>query len=132
MGTFQDEDLDWGDKSGDTRQTQPPKYEETETKSSGRKCPTCCLKTRNCLMSGECGRCLQISSVVAMCGMCLRIFISSHQSGLLPSSIITMETSLNSDGLKALMHFKHARCASAEASTGSSLDGSLVQWSCGK
>ncbi|KAI9541230.1 hypothetical protein NQZ68_033014 [Dissostichus eleginoides] len=75
MGQFEDADLGWDEKSNDTRQTQPPKYEETETKSSGRKCPTCCLKTRNCLMSGECGRCLQISSVIAMCGMCIRMFV---------------------------------------------------------
>ena len=68
-------------------QTQPQSYEDTiEAKTAGKtetvakakkgsSCPTCCLKTRDCLMSGECGRCLQISSVVAMCGMCLRIFI---------------------------------------------------------
>ncbi|KAJ8283493.1 hypothetical protein COCON_G00023430 [Conger conger] len=38
-------------------------------------CPTCCLKTRDCLMSRECGRGLQIAQVVAMCGMCLRFFV---------------------------------------------------------
>jgi hypothetical protein len=70
----------WDDGDLAPRQTQPPSYEDTirtdtAPKPKGSSCPTCCLKTRDCLMSGECGRCLQISSVVAMCGMCLRIFI---------------------------------------------------------
>ncbi|KAG7259149.1 hypothetical protein CRUP_007632 [Coryphaenoides rupestris] len=69
---------EWDDKDLDPRQTQPapPTYAETmksEPKSGG--CPKCCLRTRDCLMSGECGRALQISSVVAMCGMCIRIWI---------------------------------------------------------
>ncbi|XP_064179578.1 calcium-binding protein P-like [Anguilla rostrata] len=38
-------------------------------------CKLCCLKTRKCLMSPECGRCLEIASVIAMCGMCFRFFI---------------------------------------------------------
>lgn len=69
----------WDEKHPDTRQTQPPRFEqpprpeETGTKRSS--CPTCCLKTRDCLMSPECGRALQISSVVAMCGTCIRMFV---------------------------------------------------------
>lgn len=63
----------------DTVQTQPKKQEETKTKSSGKSCPKCCLQTKNCLMSPECGRALQISSVVAMCGMCIRMFICKSQ-----------------------------------------------------
>ncbi|KAF7668172.1 hypothetical protein LDENG_00027410 [Lucifuga dentata] len=66
---------DWDEKKHDTRQTQPQTY-ETETRSSRESsCPKCCLKTRDCLMSPECGRALQISSVVAWCGMCIRMFV---------------------------------------------------------
>ncbi|KAL7372885.1 hypothetical protein ABVT39_023580, partial [Epinephelus coioides] len=63
---------EWDEKP---RETQPRKHEETERRSSGSKCPKCCLKTRDCLMSPECSRALQISQVVAMCGMCLRFFV---------------------------------------------------------
>ncbi|CAB1459931.1 unnamed protein product [Pleuronectes platessa] len=74
---------DWDEKYPGARQTQPPSYEEaqqenvrsTESSKPKKSCPTCCLKTRDCLMSGECGRCLQISSVIAMCGMCIRMFV---------------------------------------------------------
>lgn len=38
-------------------------------------CVRCCHSTHKCMMSGECGRALQIANVVAMCGMCLRWFI---------------------------------------------------------
>ncbi|KAF3704210.1 hypothetical protein EXN66_Car019899 [Channa argus] len=65
----------WDEKHPDTIQTQPEKLKDTEKKSSGRSCPACCLRTRDCLMSPECGRALQISSVVAMCGMCIRMFV---------------------------------------------------------
>ncbi|KAA8581340.1 hypothetical protein FQN60_002921 [Etheostoma spectabile] len=68
----------WDGALEDTVQTQPKKQEEEKTtpttKSSGKSCPKCCLQTRKCLMSAECGRALQISSVVAMCGMCIRMF----------------------------------------------------------
>lgn len=73
------ESEEWDEKHPDTRQTQPQRFNETETKSSGSKCPACCLKTRDCLMSPECGRALQISSVVAMCGMCIRMFVCKSQ-----------------------------------------------------
>ena len=69
---------EWDEKPHDTRQTQPKRGEESDSDrngSSGRSCPKCCLRTRDCLMSAECGRALQISSVVAMCGMCLRMFV---------------------------------------------------------
>ncbi|CAJ1080063.1 hypothetical protein EXN66_Car019899, partial [Xyrichtys novacula] len=65
----------WDEKHVDTIQDQPKKVDEEEdTRSgdSGSKCPKCCLKTRDCLMSPECGRALQISSVIAFCGMCIR------------------------------------------------------------
>ncbi|CAL8260271.1 unnamed protein product [Arctogadus glacialis] len=70
-------------------QTQPQSYEDkieaktagkTETVAKAKKgssCPTCCIKTRDCLMSAECGRALQISSVVAMCGRCIRMWMLS-------------------------------------------------------
>ncbi|CAL8260267.1 unnamed protein product [Arctogadus glacialis] len=82
----------WDDGDLAPRQTQPPSYEDTiktdtAPKPKGNSCPTCCLKTRDCLMSGECGRCLQISSVVAMCGMCLRFFICPQiSSRLIPQA----------------------------------------------
>ncbi|XP_035259321.1 basic proline-rich protein-like isoform X1 [Anguilla anguilla] len=38
-------------------------------------CKLCCLKTKKCLMSPECGRGLQIASVISMCGMCIRFFV---------------------------------------------------------
>lgn len=70
------ESEEWDEKHHDTRQTQPQKQKDTESDSSGGKgCPKCCLRTRDCLMSGECGRALQISSVVAMCGMCIRMWM---------------------------------------------------------
>ncbi|TWW82232.1 hypothetical protein D4764_01G0020470 [Takifugu flavidus] len=69
-----DESQEWSEEDPDTKQTQPERRQSTEGKSSGRSCPTCCLKTRDCLMSNECGRALQISSVVAWCGMCIRMW----------------------------------------------------------
>lgn len=65
------ESEEWDGKHQDTRQTQPQKNKDTEGKSSGSSCPRCCLQTKNCLMSPECGRALQISNVIAMCGMCI-------------------------------------------------------------
>lgn len=73
------ESQEWNEEDHDTKQTQPEKQESTEDKSSGRSCPTCCLKTRDCLMSNECGRALQISSVVAWCGMCIRMWVCEYQ-----------------------------------------------------
>lgn len=73
------ESEEWDEKHQDTRQTQPEKYQDTEDKRSGSSCPKCCLRTRDCLMSGECGRALQISSVVAMCGMCIRMWMCKSQ-----------------------------------------------------
>lgn len=70
----------WDEKQHDTRQTQPEKHEVTESKSSGSSCPTCCLRTRDCLMSPECGRALQISSVVAFCGSCIRMWMCKYMS----------------------------------------------------
>ena len=85
----------WDDGDLDPRQTQPPSYADTikaetavrtETAAKPKKgssCPTCCLKTRDCLMSAECGRALQISSVVAMCGRCIRMWMcESHHPSL--------------------------------------------------
>ncbi|KAL7850561.1 hypothetical protein SRHO_G00199100 [Serrasalmus rhombeus] len=37
-------------------------------------CMQCCMKTKNCLMSPECGRALSIASVISMCGMCIRMW----------------------------------------------------------
>lgn len=52
---------------------------EGDTKHRGDSgCKTCCLKTRNCVMSGECGRALQIANVCAMCGMCIRMFVCKY------------------------------------------------------
>ncbi|CAL8300942.1 unnamed protein product [Lota lota] len=81
----------WDDSDLDPRQTQPPSYEDTmkaeteakpvpkpEAKPKGRSCPACCLRTRDCLMSGECGRALQICSVVAMCGMCIQMWMCNY------------------------------------------------------
>lgn len=74
MGKGQSEE--WNEKHSETRQTQPQRYKETESsRSSGSSCPKCCLQTRDCLMSPECGRALQISSVVAFCGSCIRMWM---------------------------------------------------------
>ncbi|XP_061913514.1 IST1-like protein [Entelurus aequoreus] len=54
------------------------------TGESGSKCPKCCLKTRDCLMSGECGRALQISSVIAQCALCLRFLFCKSRSQRAP------------------------------------------------
>ncbi|TMS22028.1 hypothetical protein E3U43_012293 [Larimichthys crocea] len=73
------ESEEWDEKHPDTRQTQPQRHEDKDSDKSGSSCPKCCLRTRDCLMSGECGRALQISSVVAMCGMCIRMWMcKSH------------------------------------------------------
>lgn len=69
----------------------PPSYEEVITqqhtsntnqshsadKTQGC-CCKCCISTKNCLMSPECGRALNIASVVAMCGMCIRMFVCKY------------------------------------------------------
>lgn len=73
------ESEEWDEKHPDTRQTQPQRHEDKDSDKSGSSCPKCCLRTRDCLMSAECGRALQISSVVAWCGMCIRMWIcKSH------------------------------------------------------
>lgn len=82
------ESQEWTEEDHDTKRTQPEGHQTTEGKRSGRSCPTCCLKTRDCLMSNECGRALQISSVVAWCGTCIRMWVcecsldvSTHAGG---------------------------------------------------
>lgn len=63
----------WEEEPKETKTTQPKNHKDKEDKSSeGGGCPKCCLRTRDCLMSAECGRALQISSVIAFCGMCIR------------------------------------------------------------
>lgn len=75
------ESQEWSEEEHDTKQTQPERQQPREGKRSGSSCPTCCLKTRDCLMSNECGRALQISSVVAWCGMCIRMWVCEcHRS----------------------------------------------------
>lgn len=81
------ESQEWSEEQEDTKQTQPERHQKTESKRSGRSCPTCCLKTRDCLMSNECGRALQISSVVAWCGMCIRMWVCKCQKGF-PAAIL--------------------------------------------
>lgn len=81
------ESQEWSEELEDTKQTQPESHQTTESKRSGRSCPTCCLKTRDCLMSNECGRALQISSVVAFCGMCIRMWVCKCQKGF-PAGIL--------------------------------------------
>lgn len=68
------ESQEWTEEDQDPRRTQPERQRADEGKKSG-SCPSCCLKTRDCLMSNECGRALQISSVVAWCGMCIRMWV---------------------------------------------------------
>lgn len=70
----------WEEEHQETRQTQPERTKDVEDKSSGSSCPKCCLRTRDCLMSAECGRALQISSVVAMCGMCINMWTCKSQT----------------------------------------------------
>lgn len=87
---------EWDMQHPDTVRNQPPSYAESEKSdkkkgSSKSSCPKCCLKTRDCLMSAECGRALQISQVVAMCGMCLRWFICKSQPQLLPLLVYSIE-----------------------------------------
>ncbi|AWP17989.1 Hypothetical protein SMAX5B_017447 [Scophthalmus maximus] len=89
---------EWDEKYPDTMQTQPKSHKDKESVSSGRKCPKCCLRTRDCLMSPECGRALQISSVVAWCGMCIRMFVSMRcvqTSRLRPTYGSTAQTEQN-------------------------------------
>ncbi|KAA0705346.1 hypothetical protein E1301_Tti009789 [Triplophysa tibetana] len=74
----------------DYRKQLPPAYSDIITqqqtsntqqsysadkKQGGGGCMRCCGSTKRCLMSAECGRCLNIASVVAMCGMCIRMFV---------------------------------------------------------
>lgn len=50
-------------------------YSESKRTDSGPNgCMRCCMSTKNCLMSPECGRALSIASVVSMCGMCIRMW----------------------------------------------------------
>lgn len=69
---------EWDEKRSEPKRTQPQK-EESERRGSdggsGGGCPKCCLRTRDFLMSAECGRCLQISSVIAFCGTCIRMWM---------------------------------------------------------
>ncbi|KAF6736789.1 hypothetical protein FQA47_023098 [Oryzias melastigma] len=73
---------DWDEKPHYVQQTQPEKHEDTKPKKEEKDkdkekkkgCPKCCLKFRDCMMSPECGRALQISSVVAWCGMCINMW----------------------------------------------------------
>lgn len=70
------ESQEWTEEEHDTKRTQPERQQSSrEGNSSGGRCPTCCLRTRDCLMSPECGRALQISSVVAWCGTCIRMWV---------------------------------------------------------
>lgn len=85
MGKGQSEE--WDEKHSETRQTQPQRYRETESRNSGSSCPKCCLQTRDCLMSPECGRALQISSVVAFCGSCIRMWMCKKIISCLDDSL---------------------------------------------
>ncbi|GAA6088273.1 basic proline-rich protein-like isoform X1 [Tachysurus ichikawai] len=50
-------------------------YSETKRADSGPNgCLRCCKSTKNCLMSPECGRAISIANVIAMCGMCIRMW----------------------------------------------------------
>ncbi|KAJ7984817.1 hypothetical protein DPEC_G00358700 [Dallia pectoralis] len=74
-----DSDFDWQEKHPDTVQSQPEKKPDNKDSSGKRDsgengCKKCCMSTKNCLMSPECGRCLNIASVVSMCGMCIRMW----------------------------------------------------------
>lgn len=64
----------WTSQPEATR-TQAHSTESKADKQEENCCMGCCRSTHRCLMSGECGRALNIASVVAMCGMCLRFFI---------------------------------------------------------
>lgn len=79
MGKGESQEWTEEEEEQDTKRTQPERQQTPEGKSSGGSCPTCCLKTRDCLMSNECGRALQISSVVAWCGMCIRMWVCECQ-----------------------------------------------------
>ena len=58
----------------------PGNQANSAREDQGSSCPKCCLRTRDCLMSAECGRALQISSVVAMCGMCINMWTCKSQT----------------------------------------------------
>lgn len=72
-------DFDWQEKHPDTTQSQPEKRQPNTDSDKHRSgsdsgengCKKCCIRTRNCVMSPECGRALHISQVIAMCGMCI-------------------------------------------------------------
>ncbi|KAB5553919.1 hypothetical protein PHYPO_G00044200 [Pangasianodon hypophthalmus] len=50
-------------------------YSESKRADSGPNgCMRCCMSTKKCLMSPECGRALSIANVIAMCGMCIRMW----------------------------------------------------------
>ncbi|KAK3552792.1 hypothetical protein QTP86_022582 [Hemibagrus guttatus] len=50
-------------------------YSETKRADSGPNgCMRCCMSTKRCVMSPECGRALSIANVIAMCGMCIRMW----------------------------------------------------------
>lgn len=107
----------WDENPDDVKQTQPKKHPPTESKSSeksGSSCPKCCLKTRDCLMSPECGRALQISSVVAMCGMCLRMFVCKSKLQKLQAAMIQHITGwvrwcLNEKIISCLDEYNHCK-----------------------
>ncbi|KAI4903782.1 hypothetical protein NFI96_016464 [Prochilodus magdalenae] len=52
--------------------SQPTDKKRADSGPNG--CMQCCMKTKNCLMSPECGRALSIANVIAMCGMCIRMW----------------------------------------------------------
>lgn len=50
-------------------------YSETKRADSGPNgCMRCCMSAKRCVMSPECGRALSIANVIAMCGMCIRMW----------------------------------------------------------
>ncbi len=78
----------------------PPYYDEVITEqhtsntsqsrsadNSKGSCCKCCISTKNCLMSPECGRALNIASVVAMCGMCIRMFVCEYPEWLISMTL---------------------------------------------
>ncbi|KAI5097369.1 hypothetical protein C0J45_12678 [Silurus meridionalis] len=59
-------------------------YSETKRVDSGPNgCVRCCMSTKNCLMSPECGRALSIASVISMCGMCIRMWTWTKRVGVI-------------------------------------------------
>ncbi|XP_072768779.1 uncharacterized protein [Nerophis lumbriciformis] len=81
-------------------QSRSDKHQDNRSTSSesGSKCPKCCLKTRNCLMSGECGRALEISRVIAQCASCFCFFLSTSSSSRCPNHLIWLLSMWRSSG----------------------------------